>query len=61
MRQSTDERCLDIYNESFMDEAKHVLDELGKVPATAWTEQDFDKHTWAVNMLNQTNKKAGTL
>tara|TARA_R110000782_G_C14600732_1_gene390962 strand:- start:345 stop:479 length:135 start_codon:yes stop_codon:yes gene_type:complete len=44
-----------------MDEAKHVLDELGKVPATAWTEQDFDKHTWAVNMLNQTNKKAGIL
>ena len=54
MRQTVDERCLDIYNESFREQAKHVLDELGKVPSEAWTERDFEKHTWAINMLNQT-------
>ena len=57
MRQSVDERCLAIYIESFRDEAKHVLIELDKVPAAAWTERDFDKHTWAINTLNQTNKQ----
>ncbi len=54
MRRTVDERCLDIYIESFREEAKHVLVELGKVPAEAWTEWDFEKHMWAINMLNQT-------
>lgn len=52
MIKSIDERCLDLYNESFRDEAEHVLNALDKIPAAAWTDQDHDQFIWAINMLS---------
>tara|TARA_R110000782_G_scaffold25616_1_gene66403 strand:+ start:813 stop:977 length:165 start_codon:yes stop_codon:yes gene_type:complete len=44
---------IDKYNDSFIDQAIEVIDDLSKIPAAAWTDQDFARNVWAINMLSQ--------
>ena len=39
----------EMYNESYIDEAKQMLNELSKIPDSAWTLQDFSKYVSALN------------
>ena len=39
----------EMYNESYIDEAKQMLNELSKIPDAAWTLQDFSKYVSALN------------
>tara|TARA_R110000803_G_scaffold21803_1_gene54599 strand:- start:8429 stop:8605 length:177 start_codon:yes stop_codon:yes gene_type:complete len=42
----------EMYNESYIDEAKQMLNELSKIPDAAWTLQDFSKYVSALNTLH---------
>ena len=44
---------IDKYNDSFIDQAIEVIDELSKIPYAAWTDQDFYRNVWAINTINQ--------
>ena len=39
----------EMYNESCIDVAKQMLNELSKIPDSAWTLQDFSKYVSALN------------
>ncbi len=52
------ERQMDEYNESFFEEARHVLANLSKLPDDAWTIQDHDRYVWASNTLANQKVKA---
>jgi len=41
----------DAYEQSYIDEANHILKELSKIPSIAWTVQDFCEYSHATNML----------
>ena len=49
---------MDEYNESFFEEARHVLANLSKLPDDAWTIQDHDRYVWASNTLANQKVKA---
>tara|TARA_R110001606_G_scaffold351036_1_gene501191 strand:- start:316 stop:480 length:165 start_codon:yes stop_codon:yes gene_type:complete len=49
----TDDLLIDQYNESFIDQANEIINKLSKIPDAAWTNEDFYRNVWAVNMLNQ--------
>ena len=42
----------EMHNESYIDEAKHKLNELSKIPDAAWTLQDFSEYVSALNTLH---------
>jgi len=41
----------DAYQQSYINEANHILKELSKIPSIAWTVQDFREYSHANNML----------
>tara|TARA_R110000824_G_scaffold258556_1_gene447508 strand:+ start:507 stop:689 length:183 start_codon:yes stop_codon:yes gene_type:complete len=47
---------IDQYNESFIEQANEIINELSKIPDAAWTNEDFCRNAWAINALNQLNE-----
>ena len=47
---------IDQYNESFIEQANEIINELSKIPDAAWANEDFYRNAWAINALNQLNE-----
>ena len=59
MNTTINQDLYDAYEQSYINEANHILKELSKIPSIAWTVQDFCQYSQANNMLYDIKSRGG--